>query len=508
MKIYKRYQNSRLRFVLFWFGLCFLFVFCANLETPVVLNSFPGQSESVGTGKPSIWIEFSKSMDKSKTEKAFSLSSPFYQTPKGKFRWVSDRKLYYDLESSLQYGGYYTLRISSSAEDSFGNKLSIDFIVHFYVGKDRTPPQVLSIVPQNLNFHVEPNTNIEIKFSQPMKKKVSEQAFSISPSVAGLFEWKDNFTKLVFAPLQDLKFLQTYTLKLNKTATNSFGNPLRKEVVSYFKVGKDFIKPKVISVTTDTGYVVGDGVEGIEKTDNFSFTFDKKMNFSSVESSFSLKEALTGTAVSGSFLWSDNSFKEVRFYPESHLGLEKSYRISLNANAKDIIGNSLSNPFDYIFFVKGPSSRLVTIKEVRLDTSKDCSCSNPSGAFVNRSGNYKFDISSRGYVNRLSFDKEPKWFCPIEVEFSSSMDIASVPNNILLEKKVGSNASGRFGCTHQSCYNWKNSHTITLYMTGLENQYGEQVYSITIVGGSNGVKDKKGNFMAKDQKIFFNPVKQ
>lgn len=508
MKIYKRHEKSSLRVLVFLFSFFVFFGSCANLKTPVVLDSFPHQSEAVISSKPNIWVEFSKAMDKEKMEKAFSLSSPFYQTPKGKFRWEGNKKLYYDLESPLQYGGYYTLRISSSAEDSFGNKLSVDFIVNFYVGKNRISPKVLSIVPKNLNFHVEPDCNIEIEFSQPMKSKATEQAFSISPSVPGLFEWQDNFTKLVFNPLQDLKFLQTYTLKINKSATNSFGNPLLEEVISYFKIGKDFIKPQVISVTTHNGSVVSDGVDVIEKTDKFLLTFDKSMNFSSVESAFSLKESLSGSVVSGSFLWSDNSFRKVTFYPQSDLLLEKPYRISLNANAKDVIGNSLANPFDYSFFVKGPNSRLVKVKEVRLDTSKDCSCSNPSGAFVNTSGNYKFDITSENYINALSFDKEPKWFCPIEVEFSSSMDIASVPNNILLEKKVGSSASGRFGCTYQSCYNWKNSKTITLYMTGLENKYGEQVYSITIVGGSNGVKDRKGNFMERNKKIFFNPVRQ
>jgi PKD repeat protein len=83
---------------------------------------------------------------------------------------------------------------------------------------DNTAPTVVSHSPTGTGV----GTTITITFSEPMNKSSAEEAFSVSPSVAGTFSWTDN--TMTFTSGMDLSYETTYTVTIDTAAADLAGN--------------------------------------------------------------------------------------------------------------------------------------------------------------------------------------------------------------------------------------------------------------------------------------------
>ncbi|UCG70302.1 MAG: Ig-like domain-containing protein, partial [Thermoplasmata archaeon] len=193
---------------------------------PTVVERTPEGSE-VSTGTI-ITIRFSKAMNKTATENAFSLSP----AASGDFDWEGNT-LKFIPHDLLTTNTLYTVTLDSSAKD-MDNKNVLGTSWQFSTKSihDVTLPTVLDYTPEGDNVPVRPE--ITMTFSVFMEDKDTKNAFSIEssdpnePIVEGVFQW-DRYT-LKFKPKQDLQYDTMYTVRMNTSAKGIDGRYLDKEV--------------------------------------------------------------------------------------------------------------------------------------------------------------------------------------------------------------------------------------------------------------------------------------
>jgi hypothetical protein len=92
---------------------------------------------------------------------------------------------------------------------------------------DNTPPSVVSTFPANSATGVPTNTQIRVTFSEAMDTASVEAAFSITPAVAGAFEWVGDNAVMYWKPDTLLGVQTSYTFSVDTTATDVAGNRLQ-----------------------------------------------------------------------------------------------------------------------------------------------------------------------------------------------------------------------------------------------------------------------------------------
>jgi hypothetical protein len=185
-----------------------------DTEAPTVLEKYPtGESAAIDS---IITASFSEAMNKTSAESAFSIS------PKvdGTFSWIGN-KLIFTPDDLLDYNTVYTVRISKKAKDIIGNNLTLDdawkFTTESIVDKNR--PRVIENRPTGTEVSV--NTDIEIGFNMAMNEETTQNAFTISPHVNGVFEWSG--TALTFTPTRPLDFNTQYNISISPNAKSLEG---------------------------------------------------------------------------------------------------------------------------------------------------------------------------------------------------------------------------------------------------------------------------------------------
>ena len=134
--------------------------------------------------------------------------------------------------------GSYTLTVTGTAD---GKTRTAVFSLNVTALADTTKPKILSVSPSNNKSGVVNNTNIVIKFSEPMNKASGQAAYQsstsgIKPSEVS-FNWNAAGTILTINPNSNLKYravngsgLQPapfqYTYNITNTATDLAGNSL------------------------------------------------------------------------------------------------------------------------------------------------------------------------------------------------------------------------------------------------------------------------------------------
>lgn len=203
-----------------------------DFTPPYVLSSVPVFSSGAVTDIPvnqDIIINFSKSMNREVVEREFGITP---DVP-GYFVWSEGRPgiinstLTYVLTGSMEYGKLYTIKVSSSAEDSSGNTLGKDYAVNFITGNDFTPPDVQNIydwlIPaspwdtESPVYNISKGVSIGVTFSKAMDRQSVEKAFSVTPTVQGIFEWSSD-SIVRFIPSKPLNPETKYQLSIETTA--------------------------------------------------------------------------------------------------------------------------------------------------------------------------------------------------------------------------------------------------------------------------------------------------
>ncbi|MDQ3871150.1 MAG: Ig-like domain-containing protein [Chloroflexota bacterium] len=126
----------------------------------------------------------------------------------------------------LRPGTRYTFTLSASVRDAEGLTLASGRSV-----ATRTPPRpaVVRHRPGEGTRDVDPNALLSVRFSEPMARRATERAFTVSGVNAvrgGAFRWADRDTVLVFDPARPLEPGRLYQVSLDGSATSVRGVPL------------------------------------------------------------------------------------------------------------------------------------------------------------------------------------------------------------------------------------------------------------------------------------------
>ena len=218
---------------------------------PQVTSTSPEEGASgVSLNLTAISISFSEAMSKSITQAAFS-TSPAIDCA---FTWTTDADvLECDPEGALSSDTPYTISLSTGATDEAGNAITNPFSFTFTTGPDIDvePPELEASSPNNGATDISVDTNIELEFSEPMKKSETETAFKTSPFVSCDFFWNSDATKLTCNPNTNLLPDTTYGITLATSATDLAGNALASVFSSSFTTTSAEPPPCTVSIPDD-----------------------------------------------------------------------------------------------------------------------------------------------------------------------------------------------------------------------------------------------------------------
>lgn len=297
-----------------------------DTNPPTILEKYPtGNNVLVGT---TVSIIFSEAMDKSASEKAFTISP----SASGSFSWDKN-KLIFTPNEALVYNVTYEIIISTNARDLAGNNLELNYSWEFTTTSviDIIPPKILEVSPEGIDvpFDIE----IRIKFNEPMLKEDTEDAFALSPKVDGTFKWIGE--TFVFIPNQFMEPDREYEVTISTNAKDLVGNSLESNYIWKFTTISiiDVTAPEVINFTP-TGF-------NVQVNTSISVEFSEAMLKKDTESSFSITPNINVSTT-----WNSNI---LIFTPTDFLYYNTTYKIIISTDAKDLLGNKLESEVKWQF---------------------------------------------------------------------------------------------------------------------------------------------------------------
>ncbi len=166
----------------------------------------------------SIYFRFNTSMERISVQNAFSLKP---EEVKGYFVWHNNESFSYYPYSKLATSTSYFADISTNAKDIHGTSIVDVFSIEFSV----EPLSIQYNYPLNGSTAIPRNTSIQIAFNTDVNKATTENAFTISPSVAGSFNWND-LSRFTFTPEQNLQANKDYTVIITTTCADIYNMQL------------------------------------------------------------------------------------------------------------------------------------------------------------------------------------------------------------------------------------------------------------------------------------------
>jgi hypothetical protein len=205
-------------------------IFGNDTTAPIVIDHFPkGTGVSADT---QITVTFSEPMDHNSVESAFSISN----NVTGGITW-DQNKLIFVPKSNLKLSTMYNVTIGTGSKDLFDNRLKSAYSWNFTTTavSDTSYPSVEGMTPTGTDVPVD--TTIQISFSERMEEKITQNAFSIEPSVNGVFEWLGS-TTLTFIPSSPLENKTQYNVTISTAATSMKGVKLQTPWAGSFVTGE------------------------------------------------------------------------------------------------------------------------------------------------------------------------------------------------------------------------------------------------------------------------------
>lgn len=411
---------------------------------PRVISSNPSETGGAYNPSLSIFVDFDREMDAFSTERAFSITGAGKSS--GELRWIGNR-LAYDLTSPLVPGIAFVLRVNGSAKSITNAPMEVDYIVHFISGSTIEAPVVLSNTPFANSQAVPPDGSIVIVFSRSMNRESVEQAFTINPATYGAFSWSGNDSIMTFQPYSELQRPVRYSIGLGSSATDKEGIALHNPLSFSFQTGDDLTRPTITDIREQgaIGALV-DGYDGVFKESPFVISFSEPMLAMDTEKAISMIRRHDGASVKLQSFWNP-AFQSLTVSPESDLIPETQYRLSISTTAKDQNSNALLDSYRIDFRVSN-NAGAVNSDYMRLSNAEKTSPGavqsiDPSTDITNILLIDGSDLATSGAAGATG---------KIVLNFSHSIDPASLPESISIEKVLGSHpASGRIlGITLQN----------------------------------------------------------
>ena len=356
------------------------------------------------------------------------------------------------------------------------------------VGED-LQPMVVAASPAPGQKGVARTEKIQIAFNTDINSQKCTAAFSIQPSVTGLFEVAGSM--MVFTPSEPLNF-GTYVYSLSKNCEGLNGRDIDPAYTASFYVGGDATGvgigtyPAVSSIRAATGSAAlcgaGGGIitellgtnissvcTGNPSVSPIIITFSEPMVSATVESAFTITPS-----ADGAFTW-DGSFSTLTFTPDALLTFGQRYDLSISTLAEDTQGSTMEYPALTSFVAGTLDFTAPTITSVDLEQS------------INGSADACVAPANDSSLVASGSATEVCVTVPLVINFSENMSQTDTANAISFSPSISAS------------YAWTaaNQLTITPLGTGLDSNL---TYTMTI---STAASDLAGNSLQSDFGISF-----
>ena len=199
-------------------------------------------------------------------------------------------------------------------------------------------PKVVSHVPSVGATGVSRTTTINVTFSEPMNRSLTEAAFSINGSVSGTFSWNLGNTTMTFTPNSPLAYSTGYNVTITTAAKSMQGQNMLSTYSWNFTTEQEpsTTWPYVVS------HVPGISATGVPVATTIVVNFSEPMDQASAQSAFSINGS-----VSGSLNWLNAS--AMMFTPASPLSYLAGYSVTISTAARDLEGQNMTAPYSWSF---------------------------------------------------------------------------------------------------------------------------------------------------------------
>ncbi len=291
-----------------------------------------------------IQVTFSKAMNQASAQAAFKI----VPSVTGTFSWnAGSTVMTFTPSSALAANTQYDVTISTYAADTTNNNLISPYSWYFTTGTGNVNPTILSVFPPNGSTNVPLQASIGATFSMPMNQTSVNNAFSISPSIPGVFSWTGN--TFAFTPSVPLAANTTYTVTIANTATGTNGLPLLNTYTWSFTSGNgtnDTTAPYIVGVTPPNN------ATNVALRPTVGVSFSEAMNQSSAQNAFQMTVSGSPTPIAGTFSWNGNTLV---FNPTAALTANTIYTLRVSTGAQDLAGNPMAAIYNWQF-TTGPST--------------------------------------------------------------------------------------------------------------------------------------------------------
>lgn len=453
-----------------------------GFKQPKIVSVNPTNSMENVSEDTEIRVTFSESMDINKTNESFSLNGSSSGAIEGFYSWEENNKtLVFKPKNNLSSTEYYTIQVTTNAEDVEGNDIKKEFTSLFYLSNDFDKPSIENYTPANDALGVAEDSTIEITFSESISTDTIFDGISISPAVEGQFTWNSDQTIITFTPLYPFKLGTNYTVSVNSSIKDLNNNALTEELTYNFTVGNDFTNPTITSIQQDPigqTTISGDTVNspswlenqlnyGAENNNNIVITFDEPVKRETILDAISISPAVDY------YVQCAAEDTVVTLMLNKPLESETIYTITISSSVTDVQNNYLDKEYIYRFYTNGDNSIRPTIDHIEDDRPA------PTNVWDK---NYieELLIGALNYVN-------------VDINFSRKINPTTVL--ITIQREVGpTNQTPKV-----TNFRWDTSNAdFDILTIDLDNVYPGNTYKIVINGGKTGVEDVNGNYMKED----------
>ncbi len=326
---------------------CFVFLFsgCKAIEEfthmkALEISSFSPSSSRVNISSLNfVKITFSEEMDKSRTEQAFTLKNNSSEV-NGIFSWNGNTLSFIPF-AGFKINSNYSIEVSVTAEDIYGNSLPEKFVFPFSTSEESDIPYFISSVPADHDEISDSEQIINLEFSEPLMPDSVYSSFSIFPDIKGHLALDNGKTNIVFTPLEKYTPGSDYTVTVSDELSDLSGNRISSGKEIFFRVaeedkailtwfgssgGTEFQDTAIICVNS-----------GLEKNEKLKLVYDSAVPDKVRETPFSISPDVEYTSE-----WNTSSTEAVITFRES-LKYNEIYEITLEEKKYRLLVNGSSS---------------------------------------------------------------------------------------------------------------------------------------------------------------------
>jgi hypothetical protein len=290
-----------------------------------------------------------------------SLELTFLPAPPSGFNlsWANDNKtLTIAPNGQLTGEQQYEILINTNTKDIYAQSLDKSYSLTFTtVAIDS--PEILSTEPVAGSLNVALNQSLRFNFSNIMNKTAVESSFTMTPAVAGGYEflWSSDERSLEVVFANSLEDATSYQGRIDASATDIYGNQLGYNFLLSFQT---LIRPELITEQLRPE----DGAQGVPTASSIKMTFNKEMELASVQNAFTLKQG--SNPITGSFA---KSGKTIVFLPATTLEYSTLYQANLTSLPRDLAGNYVKTSYDWTFTTAAEQGKVWQLEQAQTDSS-------------------------------------------------------------------------------------------------------------------------------------------